>query len=94
MLDWVGTYTDGYWIRSTKGFICDTDRCLEHPPSMDGNQTDGNAKSEQFADFYMNWILDGTNDPYHGFSNDPYGAARRKYFDEQQIPWVLNVQGE
>jgi hypothetical protein len=53
------------------------------------DQTSGKAKSEQWADLYMNWVLDKTGDDDHGFSDDIYGNARRKYMN-QQLDWLLN----
>ena len=78
----------GYWCRTTLGFQCEDWRCLEHPQSLDSNQTDGNAKNEQWADLFMNWILDDTDDPFHGFTNDPNGNARRKFMG-QQFYWLF-----
>jgi RHS repeat-associated protein len=77
-----------YWERSTAGFICSDFRCLEHPTFLDKNQTDGYAKTEQFADLYMNFVLDGLGDKNHGFTNDIYGNARRKS-TESHLLWVL-----
>jgi hypothetical protein len=78
----------GYWIRTTYGFKCDGWDCLEHPPALDVDQTSGYAKAEQWADLYMNWVLDGTGDDFHGFTNDSYGNARRNYMSEQ-FYWIF-----
>ncbi len=82
----------GYWSRTTHGFKCSGWDCLEHPPILDVDQTNGYAKAEQFADLYMNWILDGTGDSNHGFTNASYGNARRTYMTDEQIPWALGLR--
>lgn len=71
---------------------------MEHRPGLGygddpncqgaGVQSSGCAKIEQWADLYMNWVLDGTGDPNHGFSTDAYGDARRKYM-LQQFNWLF-----
>jgi RHS repeat-associated protein len=64
---------NGHWSRNTNGFICDTARCLAHPPSMgywidDGDgvyekgelsmqQDIAEARDEQWADLYMNFFM-------------------------------------
>jgi len=88
----------GYsWIRTSVGFKCvDSWKCMEHPPSLgywDGeeyiyDQTSWNAKVEQWADLYMNWVLDGTGDSYHGFAQNAAGDARRDYMI-QQFDWLF-----
>jgi hypothetical protein len=80
---------NGYWSRTTTGFICETSRCLEHPHKKSESLVDGTAKTEQFADLYMNWIMDGAGDSNHGFTTDLAGDARRTYMNDEQIPWAL-----
>ena len=63
--------------------------CLEHPQSLDGTDfTSGDVKIEQWADLYMNWILDDPGDQYHGFTAEPLGDARRQYMLEQ-FYWLV-----
>ena len=90
------------WVRQTIGFIYADKRSLEHYPDMgyiigqeNGkdiityDQHNGYAKQEQWADTYLNYLLDGSGDKNHGFNNDNYGDARRKAF-QQQITWIIN----
>jgi hypothetical protein len=75
----------GAWSRSTEGFMCPDFRCLAHPPDMGywtdadvltTDQTSAYARDEQLADLYMNFILQGTGDPNHGFTNTADGHSR------------------
>jgi hypothetical protein len=85
------------WVRGSDGFKCvDSLTCMEHPPHFgyaDTNcnvgdpQTSKCAKIEQFADLFMNWALDGSGDPNHGFTNDTAGDARRTDMVEQ-FDWL------
>jgi hypothetical protein len=81
------------WIRTTGGFTCSDMRCLEHPPSLgyacDGGAMSFCARQEQFADIYMNWILDNTGDPYHGFTGSE-GASRGFDFGNRLLPLIFN----
>jgi hypothetical protein len=85
------------WTRTSAGFLCsDSSKCMEHRPSMGYSdpacqadpQTSGCAKQEQWADLLMNWVLDGTGDPNHGFANNASGDARRKFMI-QQLDWLF-----
>ena len=90
-LDWDDT-TDS-WLRKTEGFIAGN-KSLENKIDIDNleSRTNGYAKQEQFADMYMNWILDGNPDyPNNGFTNDDIGNARRKYMGDQQVPWIFGI---
>lgn len=80
--------SNGFWTRTSNGFLCaDSVRCMEHPPSMgywDSENCGGTsaqssycARIEQWADLFLNWVLDGTGDPNHGFTNNFQGDARR-----------------
>lgn len=82
-------YKNGAWYRDTRGFKCAEKSCMANPPV--GDFTSGVAMREQLADMYMNLLLDGTGDPDHGFTDDKYGDARRKYMLEKQIPWILGM---
>jgi hypothetical protein len=85
------------WIRTSDGFKCvDSWTCMEHRPGLgywNGekyiyDQTSWYAKVEQWADLYMNWVLNATGDSNHGFSNDAAGAARNNYMT-QQFNWLF-----
>ena len=87
------------WTRGSEGFLCvNNSSCMEHRPGMGygddpncqgaGAQSSGCAKIEQWADLYMNWVLDGTGDPFHGFAANAAGDARRKFMI-QQFNWLF-----
>ncbi len=81
------------WLRKEEGFIAGRES-MENKIDIDDRESriDGDAKQEQFADMYMNWILDGNPDyPKNGFSDDAAGDARSKYMNDEQIPWALGI---
>ena len=60
-------YLTASFINSAAGFMCDTYPCEEHPGS-DPNLSTPDS-SEQFADLFLNWVLDGNPAyPLNGFN--------------------------
>jgi RHS repeat-associated protein len=71
-----------------EGYKCLTSPCLEHSPDKyphDYTTPEGifEAKAEEFADRYMNWVLEGTgiNPDKNGFTDTSMGNALRTDMD-------------
>ncbi|MCB0100912.1 MAG: hypothetical protein KDD74_02640, partial [Anaerolineales bacterium] len=87
-----GTYLDydtegGFWFRQPDGFLRGEDS-WEHKPN--GDTFSGNAKVEQSADMFLNFIYDGGGNDTYGFSPNAAGAARR----EEMLKILYQVFGK
>ncbi len=87
-----GTYLDydtegNYWFRQPEGFLRSEDS-WEHKPN--GDTFSGNAKVEQSADMFLNFIYDGTGNDTYGFSPNAAGDARR----EEMLKILYQVFGK
>jgi len=72
------------WEGNSAGYQCDTYPCLQHPAS--DPTLPGHDLSEEFADMYLNWVLDANPIyPQNGFTYDEMGNARRNWMDNSII---------
>jgi hypothetical protein len=63
-------YLPPSWLKSTAGFQCNWYPCLEHPFSDSNLAPVLNPQIEQFADMFLNWVLDKNPAyPQNGFNN-------------------------
>lgn len=92
--EWLASdYVPEEWNKSAAGYMCDKMPCLahstvDHPVTED----DPHGLNEEFADMYMNWVLDGNADyPKNGFADDDVGGARRNWMDGNML---LFLQGK
>jgi RHS repeat-associated protein len=89
--DETGDYVEGIpvgggaWTRRNDGYRCDTYPCQQHPLNVSGGETAG----EDFADMFMNLVLD-YSDIYSsgGFASNPAGKARHDWMQSQMAIWV------
>jgi len=64
------------WERGWAGYKGDTALSVYHGSSWDN----WNSPVEEFADMFVNWVMDGENGP-NGFTNGPAGNARRDWMN-------------
>ncbi len=77
-------WVPGEWNSSPDGYKCGSYPCLEHPAS--DHTLPIHDLSEEFADMFLNWVLDGNPAyPQNGFTNDNMGKARKNWMDNTII---------
>ncbi len=78
----------GAWTRTDDGYRCDTHPCQQHPLSDNGN-----SPGEDFADMFMNLVLDYSGIYSNGgFAPDRFGQARYDWMHSYMtiwVPWIV-----
>jgi hypothetical protein len=91
IVDEFGEYVEGVppggdsWTRTNDGYSCDTYPCQQHPLNTEG----GNSAGEDFADMYMNYVLEESSIYSNGgFASNPAGEARFAWMQSNMEIWV------
>jgi len=93
--DELGRYVEGVpvgggaWTRTNDGYRCATYPCQQHPLNEPGGETAG----EDFADMFMNLVLDYSGIYTDGgFASDLFGQARYDWMHSYMtiwVPWIV-----
>jgi len=88
---------DEFFYNPTEGYACGKKKCQSHPYSLDGYDM-----SEEFANMYENFFLQGRtiNGILYGFTNSGLGIYRYNYmisnpdyYEDWGLPKFLNHMG-
>ena len=99
--DYISSSWDAITDPKTTGFMCNTYDCQEHPASDKTLPVWTDNNSEQFADMFLNWVLNGNGAyPNNGFRSNDMGTSWNNwmngptaYYPQSGISWFLGRMG-